>query len=201
MHYEVIASGSKGNAVLINDVLVDIGIPFSTLKPYLYKVNYIIITHIHTDHLRMATYNQIKKLFPYIKFIGNWQVAQAVQVDYVANAGYQVITDDYVFNPIELVHDVVCYGYWWQTRYGNVIYATDTNNMDNAPSDVPFDYIFLESNHSESKIKQAKATRGYDPKISALRHLSTYKSKEFYYTHRRNAASEWIELHKSERFY
>ena len=64
MHYKVIASGSKGNAVLINDVLVDIGIPFSTLKPYLYKVNYIIITHIHTDHLRMATYNQIKKLFP-----------------------------------------------------------------------------------------------------------------------------------------
>ena len=201
MHYEVIASGSKGNAVLINDVLVDIGIPFSTLKPYLYKVNYIIITHIHTDHLRMATYNQIKKLFPYIKFIGNWQVAQAVQVDYVANAGYQVITDDYVFNPIELVHDVVCYGYWWQTNDGNIIYATDTNNMDNAPSNIPFDYIFLESNHSESKIKQAKATRGYDPKISALRHLSTYKSKEFYYTHRRNAASEWIELHKSERFY
>lgn len=201
MNYEIIASGSKGNAVMINDVLMDIGIPFSTLKPYLYRVNYIIITHIHTDHLRITTYKQIKKLFPHIKFIGNWQVAQTVQIDYVANAGYQVITDDYVFNPFELVHDVVCYGYWWQSDDGNIIYATDTNNMDNAPDDVPFDYIFLESNHSESKIKQAKATRGYDPKLSALRHLSTFKSKEFYYTHRRNSASEWIELHKSERFY
>lgn len=201
MYYEVIASGSKGNSVLIDDVMVDIGIPFGKLKPYLYKVKYIIITHIHTDHLKMTTYKQIKKLFPYIKFIGNWQVAQTVQVDYIANAGYQIITDDYVFNPIELVHDVVCYGYWWQSEYGNIIYATDTNNMDNAPDDVQFDYIFLESNHSESKIKKAKATRGYDPKISALRHLSTFKSKEFYYTHRRDATSEWIELHKSERFY
>lgn len=201
LNYTVIASGSSGNAVQIEDVLVDIGIPFKQLKRYLYDINYIIITHIHTDHLNITTFKKIRQLFPDITIIGNWQVAQKVDIDIIANAGFTVTVDDREFYPFELVHDVVCYGYTWLSQEGeNIIYATDTNNLDNAP-DEKYDYLFIESNHDVKKIAQTKPTRGYDPKLSAMRHLSTFDSKQFYFTHRNSKDSEWIELHKSARFY
>ena len=63
MKYEIIATGSKGNAVLINDILVDCGIPFKRLKPYLYEVNTLLITHEHSDHVKATTLRAIKKHF------------------------------------------------------------------------------------------------------------------------------------------
>lgn len=200
LDYTIIKSGSKGNCVKIEDVIVDVGVPFSTIKPYLYRVNYILITHIHSDHLNKATVKKIRQLFPHIEIISHWQVAQHVDVDHIINAGYQLFTDEYTFNAFELKHDVECYGFYWEVDGQNVIYATDTNNLNNAPND-KFDYLFLESNHDLAKIRQTKPTRGYDPRLSALRHLSTFDSKQFYFTHRRDRDSEWIELHKSERFY
>ena len=198
--YTVIASGSRGNAVLIEDVLVDIGVPFKALKEYLYNVKYIIIKHIHSDHLRLATYKKIKQLFPNIVFIANWEVASKVEIDYLVNAGYPLTVGEYTFAPFELIHDVLCYGYTWEVNDKRIIYATDTHSLKNAP-DAKYDYMFLESNYDPNKIKMVKPTRGYDARLSALRHLSTFDSKQFYYTHRRDENSEWIELHKSSRFY
>lgn len=200
LDYEIIASGSKGNCVKIEDVMVDIGVSFKRVKEQLYETNYLIITHIHSDHLNIPTVKKIKQFFPHIEIIGNWEVAQKIEVNHLINAGYQVYTDDYTFNAFELSHDVLCYGYFWNMKGKSIIYATDTNNMRKAP-DEKFDYIFIESNYNPNKIKMAKSTKGYDPKLSALRHLSTFDSKEFYFTHRRNKESKWIELHKSERFY
>lgn len=198
--YTVIASGSSGNAVLIEDVLVDIGVPFKALKEYLYDVKYVIITHVHSDHLRITTYKKIKQLFPNIVFIANWEVASKVEIDYLVNAGYPLTVGDYTFLPFELIHDVLCYGYTWEVNDKGIIYATDTHSLKNAPEQ-KYDYLFLESNYDPNKIKMVKPTRGYDARLSALRHLSTFDSKQFYYTHRRDENSEWIELHKSSRFY
>lgn len=198
--YTVIASGSRGNAVLIEDVLVDIGVPFKALKEYLYDVKYIIITHIHSDHLRLSTYKKIKQLFPNIVFIANWEVASKVDIDYLVNADYPLAVGEYTFTPFELIHDVLCYGYAWEVNDKRIIYATDTHSLKNAPEQ-KYDYLFLESNYDPNKIKMVKPTRGYDARLSALRHLSTFDSKQFYYTHRRDENSEWIELHKSSRFY
>lgn len=200
LNYNIIGSGSSGNCVVIENIMVDIGLPFKRIKEYLYDIDYILITHIHTDHIRKATYNQIRKLFPKIKFIGNWQVAQSYDMDYISNSGYPVKELDFELLAFECIHDVITHGYVWEAKGNRIIYATDTNNLDSAPSG-KYDYLFLESNHDETKIKMAKATKGYDPKLSAMRHLSTFKSKEFYYTHRRNRDSVWVELHKSERFY
>lgn len=198
--YTVIASGSRGNAVLIEDVLVDIGVPFKALKEYLYDVKYIIITHIHSDHLRLPTYKKIRQLFPNIVFIANWEVASKVEIDYLVNAGYPLTVGEYTFIPFELIHDVLCYGYAWEVSDKRIIYATDTHSLKNAPEQ-KYDYLFLESNYDPNKIKMVKPSRGYDARLSALRHLSTFDSKQFYYTHRRDEDSEWIELHKSSRFY
>lgn len=201
MDYKVIASGSKGNAVLINDVLVDCGIPFKKLKEHLYDVKYLLLTHIHSDHIKPATYKSIRRMFPKIKILGNYETHQLYGVDIITNAGFEVVTDDYTFIPFECEHDVLTYGFVWQFEGLNILYATDTSSMVNAPKE-KYDYLFLESNHDIKKIEQINTSKyGYNAYAGAKRHLSTQQAKGFYYSNRRNKDSEWIELHKSSRFY
>lgn len=203
MNYEIISSGSKGNAVLINDVLVDCGVSYKKLKPYLYDVKYLLLTHIHSDHIKPSTLTNIKKQFPHVKVIGNYEIAQLFEIDHIINAGYPIDMGIYTFEAFECVHDVVTYGYTWQVEGLNIIYATDTNTLEHAPLK-QYDYLFLESNYDVKKLELARGKRskyGYDPYISGLRHLSTDDCKTFYYLNRRNKNSELIELHKSERFY
>lgn len=203
MYYEIISTGSKGNSVIINDVMVDCGIAFKKLKEYLYDVKYLLLTHIHSDHIKPTTLKRIKKEFPHIKVIGNYEVAQLYDVDHIINAGFPMDIDNYTFEAFECVHDVVTYGYTWSFNDNEIIYATDTNSLENAP-ERKYDYLFLESNYDVEKLELARGKRskyGYDPYISGLRHLSTKDCKTFYYLNRRDKNSELIELHMSERFY
>jgi phosphoribosyl 1,2-cyclic phosphodiesterase len=202
MYYKIISSGSKGNAVIINDVLIDCGVPFNKIKDDLYEIKYLLITHIHSDHVRPATLKSIKTMFPKIQIIGNYEVHQTCSVDTIANAGFEVVTEDYVFNPFECVHDVLCYGFTWKFGELDIIYATDTSNLKNAPKG-KYDYLFIESNHSEKKLELASnnVKGGYNPYLSGKRHLSTEAAKNFYYLNRKSRESEFIELHRSERFY
>lgn len=203
MNYEIISSGSKGNSVLINDVLVDCGVSFKKLKPYLYDVKFLLLTHIHSDHIKSSTLVNVKKRFPHIRVIGNYEVAQLFEIDHIINAGFPIDVDNYTFEAFECEHDVITYGYTWEYKNENIIYATDTSTLKNAPTK-KYDYLFLESNYDETKLERARGKRsnyGYDPYLSGLRHLSTKDCKTFYYLNRRDKNSELIELHKSERFY
>jgi ribonuclease BN (tRNA processing enzyme) len=203
MNYKILSSGSKGNCVIVNDeIMFDCGIAFNKMKEELYGIKYLLITHVHSDHLNKLTLQQIMSKFPTIKIIGNYEVHQAMHTNIIANAGFDIVTKDYTFTPFEAVHDVLTYGFTFHVGDKRVIYCTDTANLNNAPEG-PYDYFFIESNHDEQKLKQAineyKGT--YSPFLSGKRHLSTQQAKAFYYLHRRSRESELIELHKSARFY
>ncbi|WP_181897853.1 MBL fold metallo-hydrolase [Staphylococcus felis] len=201
--YKIIASGSKGNAVLINNVLVDCGVAFNKIKEHLYDVTILLLTHIHSDHIRPSTLNKIKKQFPHITIVGNYEVAQIYGVDEIINKNFPLEIKEYVFEAFECIHDVTTYGYVWNYKGVEIIYATDTNSLEHAPKK-QYDYLFLESNYDIVKLEAARGKvkkYGYDPYVSGLRHLSTKDCKTFYYLYRRNRDSVLIELHKSERFY
>lgn len=49
MDYEIIASGSSGNAVVINGFLmIDCGISFKSLKNVYKNLKIVLLTHIHS---------------------------------------------------------------------------------------------------------------------------------------------------------
>lgn len=49
MDYEIIASGSSGNALLIEKtILIDCGVPFSKIKPYYENIKVVLLTHAHS---------------------------------------------------------------------------------------------------------------------------------------------------------
>ena len=182
--------------------MFDCGIPFSRMKDDLKKVDTLLITHSHTDHIKASTFNKIRSEFPEILICANADVAYQYDVDKIVGTMPFMLPGSRRVIPFDGVHDVPVTGYVLQLKKLNILYMTDTARVD--PPDLPFDYMFLESNFDERKLKeQAKKyqRRGYDPYLSVTRHLSTQKCKEFYYVHRRNDKSILIELHKSSRFY
>lgn len=213
LDYHIIGSGSTGNAVRIGKVMIDCGMPYKDMKEDLYKCDTLLITHIHTDHLKKQTFLSILSDFPRIKTFANPTVAYQIYINEVISTYPFKTPSGLVITPYEGRHDTeVTYFTWEQDGLPNaqgaieklnIIYATDTNLVEN-PNRIKFDYLFLESNYDEQKLNEiAKqyARKGYDPWTSSHRHLSTQQSKAFYYMNRRSPESCWIELHKSGRFY
>lgn len=204
LDYRVIASGSDGNAVRIENIMIDCGIPFKEMKDDLYKVDTLLITHSHGDHIKASTLKSIRKEFPRIKVYANADVAYQYDVDVVIGTATLKLTKKRIVIPFEGKHDVPVTGFVIQLKGLNILYMTDTCRVE-MPDDYPLDYVFLESNYDERKLQEIGKDfkrRNYDPRINSVtRHLSTQKCKEFYYLHRRDRDSELIELHKSHRFY
>lgn len=186
--------------------MIDCGVSYSKIKEKLYGIDYLLITHIHGDHLKDTTYKRIRDNFPNIVTISHWQVAQKLSgdVDYVIDIGESMEIGEYTFETFEGIHDVVVCGYCFEVDGNSIIYITDSQDFNNAP-DRKFDYLFLESNHDELKLnaikKNSRKKYGYDAYGNGMRHCSTQRCKAFYYTHRKDKDSELIELHKSQRFY
>lgn len=70
MNYNIISSSSKGNCIIVEDILMlDCGLSYKKIKPYLKKIKLIFISHDHQDHLNNKTTKQIAYNYPTIKFL------------------------------------------------------------------------------------------------------------------------------------
>lgn len=201
--YKVIATGSKGNAVRIENIMIDCGIAFKRMKEELYKCDTLLITHCHSDHVKENTLKQIRKEFPRVRIYGNWEVANHFPVDKViAEKPFKLKRGHTSIYPFYGKHDVAVTGFVIDFDGFLVFYATDTSEVRN-PTERKLDAVFIESNYDEKKLNEIGKqymTKGYDPFWNAKRHLSARASKEFYYTHRKDKDTPLIELHQSERF-
>ena len=203
LDYEIIGSGSAGNCVRVEDMLFDIGVPYKQIGEMLYDIRYIIITHRHSDHLHMQTAQQIQKRFPRISWIGNFDVGQRIPLNHLVGDETVIALKGRTLRSFPCVHDVPTHGFVIESKKGKLIYATDTHSLEHAPKE-KYDYLFIESNHDEKKLEMVRdqaSKYGYDAWKGGMRHLSTQKSKAFYYIHRSSPDAPWVELHKSERFY
>ena len=60
MEYAIVSTGSKGNCVVIGGkVMVDIGVSYKAIKPYIKDLQLVLLTHAHGDHIKPST---IRKL-------------------------------------------------------------------------------------------------------------------------------------------
>lgn len=203
LDYKILATGSSGNAVRIRNIMIDCGISFNIMKPELYKVDTLLITHDHTDHLKQATLNKIRLYFPKIKIYGNYHTAYRHSVDYILTELPVTLSDGTVITPFEGEHDIPVTGFSIKFSDGiHCFYATDTCKVIN-PTDENFDYIFCEANYDKeilAAIGERYKKGSYDPILSAQRHLSVQACKGFYFQNARNRDSKLIELHQSKRF-
>lgn len=191
--YEIIATGSAGNALLLDGcLLIDCGVAFKHIKPFMYQIRLVLLTHIHGDHFRPSTLKALAYSRPTLRFsCCEWLVKPLAQAG-VAVSQIDVLDIDAFYDygfcrvsPVELVHDVPNCGYRIFLPSGKVFYATDTKNL-NGISAPNYDLYLVEANRSEAEIKSAIAEKkadgeyAYEKRVMQT-HLSLESCNNFIY--------------------
>jgi len=211
LDYRILSSGSCGNAVRIRNIMIDCGIAFSKMKDDLYKCQYLLITHDHQDHVKPVTLNQIVNQFPNIEIYSTYKVARindevtAINTDYLPIWLGKARCNMWA---IPVPHNTLCFGYVLRFDDLDLVYATDLKNTVELErfteeNGIRYDWTFLEANYDETKLRLlGDEWHGqYNAYVdSSERHLAKDESLRFYARYRKDGG-EYIELHKSTRFY
>lgn len=202
--YNIIATGSAGNAVLYhNSILVDCGVSYSKIKPYLRDIQIILLTHQHGDHINISTLKAIQSERPTLR-IGccEWMLPF---VEGLRNVDVYEIGNVYDYglfslSPVKLYHDVPNCGYRIFKNDIKIFHATDTAHLDGILAE-NYDLYAIEHNYDEDTIqdvitRQEDAGMFAHQKGSMNSHLSEQQARDFLFKNRKNN-SEVIRLHES----
>ena len=194
MTYKIIATGSTGNAVLINDqILVDCGVTFKKIEPYLPQIRLILTTHRHSDHFKPSTVGMITKRRPAIRWgCCEWMVEPLIeagvnrrQID-VYEPGYYYDYQDFRLKAVTLRHNVPNCGYKIHDLKTDerLFYATDTGDLDGIDAE-DYDLYLIEANHSTEEL-----TERIKEKLEAGEYTYEYAAAENHLS--KEQAIDWI---------
>jgi len=209
VNYEVVSTGSHGNAVVINKkVLIDFGVSYKKIEPYMDDLKIVLATHSHGDHFKASTARLMSLNKPLLRFgccgwMKNFLTGAGVverQIDvYKPNVLYDYKAFSVI--PFEVLHDVPNCGYKLFFPGGKVFYATDCGNL-NGVTAKKYDLYLCEANYEDEEIqarmdaKRAEGKYAYEQRAMRF-HLSKKQADSFIY---RNAGpnSEYVYLHCHE---
>lgn len=217
MTYDILATGSKGNAVVINgEILIDCGVPYKTLydSGYIPKLRLVLLTHEHGDHFKPATVWRLHQERPALRWgCCEWMVPHLLDAgvdERVIDVHDPDIGMDHhgvIIIPISVPHNVQNCGFKFLFRSGEtcerLFYATDTGSLDGVEA-LDYDLYLIEANHTQAEIeariaeKQEKGEFAYEYR-AAQNHLSQEQAMDWL---ARNAGPksryEFLHQHKRE---
>lgn len=183
MNYKVINTGSDGNATVLNHkVLIDCGVTFKKLKPYIKELQLVLLTHVHQDHFNKRTIKLLAEERPKLRFgCCEWLVQELLdlgiskkRIDVYKISEKYTYTDTLSVQPIKLYHDVPQCGYRVLIDGYKCIYCTDTNTLDGIKAQ-NYDFYFIEGNYeNEQELHERAYTDYYENRVK-----STHLSKEY----------------------
>ena len=203
MQYQVIATGSSGNAVVLaNGILIDCGVSLVKIKAALQddfrNIKIVLLTHQHTDHFQATTIRNLAAERPTLRFACcHWLVQRLLDCGVLPdNIDCLTIGKSYDYgafqvSPIRLYHDVDNCGWRIFLNGEKAIYMTDTSTLDGI-SARNYDLYLVEANYTEEEIAQRireKQQAGFY--VYEYRVLQTHLSKE--------QADKWLLENLGER--
>ena len=211
--YNIISTGSKGNAVILGDcVLVDCGVPYKELSPYIRDLRLVLLTHSHGDHFNPATVRRLHQERPLLRWgCCSWMVPSLVAAgvsfrvidvyDPDSGAAVKYLNPALYVRPERLTHDVPNCGYHLTIDGMRIFYATDTGTLDGIEAK-GYDLYMVEANHTRADIaarvaeKQAAGLYAYEIK-AAENHLSREQTEDWLYQNM-GPRSRYVFLHGHE---
>lgn len=212
MEYNIINTGSDGNAIIINNIImIDCGVSFAKLKDYYIDLKIIFLTHIHIDHFNKKTIRRLATERPTLRFaVCSWLVNELIDCGVKkSNIDVLEIGKKYEYGlfdiiPINLYHNVEQCGYRIFIDDKKIIYATDTNTLDGITAR-GYDLFLIEANYIEEDIKErilAKKALGiyvYE-EDAMLNHLSKEKCDLFLLENMsENSRFEYMHQHRKRK--
>lgn len=204
----VIGSGSSGNAIIYDKkILVDCGVSFKALQPYLKEIKIVLLTHKHSDHLNLRTLQILQSHRPTLRIACcSWLVEELPNLKNidVLEIGKMYNYGSLKVSPVKAYHDVPNCG--WRIIKDNfkIFHITDTAHLEGITAR-NYDLYAIEHNYCEEKvekaIQEARAEGKYCHAIGSIQtHLSIQQANEFIEANA-GANSQVLELHKSKHFY
>ena len=202
MKIDVIRTGSKGNATIIdNKLLIDCGVPFKLLKDK--KFNVVLLTHEHSDHFNKRTIKKLAEARPLLRWAAPVHLAGPLSccgvpiknIDVTKEGpaySYKMNGSYYALRIFALAHDVPNVG-WRIQKIGpdrknkTLLYITDTGSVDDLDDAELFnglDYYLIEANYDVDEInriieeKQANGVFCYETRVKQT-HLSRQQAEAF----------------------
>lgn len=192
MEFNIISTGSKGNAVILNrEILIDCGVPYKAIKPYVKDLQLVLLSHAHSDHIRPSTIRKLQEERPSLRFgCGKWLLPSVLacgvrksNIDIYTPNLKNRYTDDLQLIMIPLKHNVSNCGYKLLLNGEKIFYATDCNNLDGIDAK-NYDLYMIEANYEDSEIqeriaeKEANGQYCYEYQV-LNNHLSKQKADNF----------------------
>lgn len=215
MTYDIISSGSSGNAVVINgEILIDCGVPMKKLREsgYIKNLKLVLLTHEHGDHFNAATVRALHKERPALRWgCCEWMVPHLLEAGVDKRAihvydptikSFEMYGPSISVRPEVIPHDVpnCCYHILMhKSRHERLFYATDTSTLDHIEAK-DYDLYLIEANHTRAEIeariaeKQDRGEFAYETR-AAQNHLSREQALDWM---ARNAGpkSRYVFLHQ-----
>lgn len=206
MNYNIISTGSQGNAVVVNNnILIDVGVSFKALKDVYKDLQIVLLTHIHTDHFKPQTIKRLAEERPTLRFgCCEWLVNDLVEAG-VPKQSIDVFEIGKIYDykafkvsPIKLYHNVQNCGYRIFANGEKAIYATDTEHLQGITAK-DYDLYMIEANYTDEDLQErinAKLEAGeYSYELNvASRHLSHEQASEWLMENM-SFHSEYVFLH------
>lgn len=202
--HNIISSGSKGNCIIYFDsIMVDIGVPFSSIKQYVDNIQIVLLTHIHGDHFNIDAIRRLAFERPAIRFGCGEFLAK--HLDGIRNVDVYEIGKWYDYgafkiSPVKLYHDVENIGFRLFRDGKKIFHATDTAHLQGI-SAKRYDLYAIEANYDEDTIydiiREKRARGEYAHQVGSINsHLSRQKAQDFILN---NAGEnyEFVMLHQS----
>ena len=173
MNVRILATGSSGNCVLLDDeILIDAGITAKKFKTFNVTPKTLFITHKHNDHMQLPLVRKllkegVKSYFP-TDVIAEIAKENKINIqDYINSGQVVVISTDESYTVGDVVitpypqkhHDIINYAFVVEKGNDRLLYSTDLDTVE--PTDVGvgllhlgmFDTILLEGNYDESYLR------------------------------------------------
>ncbi len=207
MNYNIISTGSQGNAIVLNNIiLLDCGVPFRDLKDVYKDLKIVLLTHIHGDHFNKTTIRKLAAERPTLRFACcYWLVSELLQcgvsIHNIDSLAYGCFYNYKTFqvSPVKLYHDVDNAGWRVFMNAEKAIYMTDTVTLEGITAK-NYDLYLVEANYITEELEErirAKEAAGeyvYEYRVQKV-HLSKEKADEWLYNNM-GENSEAIYIHQ-----
>jgi len=214
--YKILATGSKANSVIYHGkIMVDIGVPYSVVKPYVKDISIVLLTHLHGDHLNIKTLKKLQFERPSLRVGCGEFLLEKLKENGIKNIDAYEIGQWYSYHassfielhiiPVKLYHDVQNIGYRILADKHKIFHATDTSHLQGITAK-NYDLFALECNYDETHIWQViqeKEARGeFAHQREAMNaHLSLQQAQNFVLKNTTEKHKyEFIQLHQSNEF-
>lgn len=191
MNYNIISTGSQGNAIVLNEIiLLDCGVPFKNLKDVYKDLKIVLLTHIHGDHFNKTTIRKLSQERPTLRFACcSWLLSELLQcgvsihnID-VLEIGRIYDYKAFKVSPVKLYHDVDNNGWRVFRNAKKAIYMTDTVTLEGITAK-NYDLYLVEANYITEELeerimsKEAAGEYVYEYRVKNV-HLSKEKADEW----------------------